>query len=75
MMSLCSILADNHTKEENKRGDYGMELRIESELLWKLINAVLEKTDRDLEEIHKQLDEIQKDMGIYDKSKENRVSE
>lgn len=48
-----------------------MELRIESELLWKLINAVLEKTDRDLEEIHKQIDEIQKEMGIYDKKEKS----
>lgn len=75
MMSLCSISVRNHTREESKRGDYGMELRIESELLWKLINAVLESTDEKIAKILNDLDEIQKELGIYDKSKENRISE
>ena len=74
-MSLCSISVRNHTREENKRGEYSMELRIESELLWKLINAVLESTDEKIAKILNDLDEIQKELGIYDKSKENRISE
>lgn len=44
-----------------------MELRIDSELLWKLIQAVLDNTDERIAKIHKDLDKIQKELGIYDK--------
>lgn len=51
-----------------------MELKIDSELLWKLIQAVLDNTDAKLAKIHEELDEIQKELGIYDKKKESCLS-
>ena len=46
-----------------------MDIRINSELLWKLINAVLDNTEERLKKIYEDTNKIKEELSLNDKEK------